>query len=105
MGHLSKCDCRSAGVYVYCGSGLSDKLQTFSIIFRVPSQAQWYQFRPDYAQVQYPISIMAESPVSDQEKNVNGQDEKNVYTVETTHYNADEGIGENKEFGEVKDLR
>ena len=47
--------------------------------------------------MQYPISIMAESPVSDQEKN--------VYTVETTHYNADEGIGENKEFGEVKDLR
>jgi hypothetical protein len=48
---------------------------------------------------------MAESPVSDQEKNVDGQGEKNVYAVETTRYNADEGIGENKEFGEVKDLR
>ena len=48
---------------------------------------------------------MAESPVSDQEKNVYGQDEKNVFTVETIRYNADEGIGENKEFGEVKDLR
>jgi hypothetical protein len=48
---------------------------------------------------------MAESPVSDPEKNVYGQDEKNAYAVETPTYNADEGIGENKEFGEVKELR
>jgi hypothetical protein len=48
---------------------------------------------------------MAESPVPDSEKNVYGEDEKNVHILETPIYIADEGLGENKEFGEVKELR
>ncbi len=48
---------------------------------------------------------MSDSPVSDPEKNVYGRDEKNVYVEETPTFHTDERIGENKEFGELKDLR
>jgi hypothetical protein len=52
---------------------------------------------------------MSESPqYSDPpypEKDVYGQEEKGDYVAETPIYNADEGIGENQEYGEVKELR
>lgn len=52
---------------------------------------------------------MLESPTSDPEKQMYGQDKK--YTGDSTEtpvyetYTADENIGEVEEYGEVKELR
>ena len=48
---------------------------------------------------------MSESPVSDPEKQTYGEDKKANDVGETREYVADEGLGENTEFGEVKELR
>ena len=48
---------------------------------------------------------MSESPVSDPEKQTYGADKKAYDVGETREYVADEGLGENTEFGEVKELR
>jgi hypothetical protein len=49
---------------------------------------------------------MSESPQhSDPEKDAYAQERKIGYVTENPVYGGDEGIGENKEFGEVKELR
>ncbi len=51
-------------------------------------------------------SAMSESPQhSDPKKDDYAQERKIGYVAENPVYNGDEGIGENKEFGEVKELR
>ena len=51
-------------------------------------------------------SAMSESPQhSDPEKDAYAQERKIGYVTENPVYGGDEGIGENKEFGEVKELR
>lgn len=56
------------------------------------------------------ILIMAESPqksmqYSDPESDVYGQGKKSEYVTETPTYATDERLGENEEYGEVKELR
>jgi yeast amino acid transporter len=49
---------------------------------------------------------MSESPqYSDPERDVYGQEKKSGYVAETPVYSSDEGLGENQEYGEVKELR
>ena len=53
---------------------------------------------------------MSESPQksphhSDPESEVYGQEKKSGYVAEDAVYAADEGLGENEEYGEVKELR
>jgi len=56
------------------------------------------------------IPIMAESPqkspqLSDPESDIYGQEKKSGFVTETPTYATDERLGENEEYGEVKELR
>lgn len=42
---------------------------------------------------------------SDLMKDVNGQENTTTFVAEFPNQTANEGLGENKEFGEVKELR